>query len=252
MNALDKVVLDQYKRIKLTHGDPRAVLDEMRGEILDVATPELTFEIIRDRTRVHPENETRTLTAQMRAFQHAHSIGSRATRGIRTANGLVRCGMLAPKQGYVGGIIIKPEELRIYGHSMAFEKQIADDPIQEAMGDKFYPPMMWVKALRAAAYENRPDSARFLSVAEYLAKLGLSLGSMIGEYGDLLGATGFMPGERLQGDWDSITTQEHIQAEEVEAFRLTGLCDQAVVDPHLLTRTPDFAKEILELGGSLN
>lgn len=252
MNQLDRVILDQFNRVRSITGDHRAVLDEVRGEILEVATPELTLEIIRDHTRAHPERESRTATAQIRAFQDARSVQSRALRGIRMANKLVGINMLAANQGYVGGIVFDHGESIVYGHSMAYDRLKTDDPMQKTMSPTFYPPMMWVKALRAATYENRPESARLLSVAEYLAKLGLSLGSMVGEYGDLLGATGFMPGERLQGEWDNPLVGEHIESESIEVFKLSGLCDQAVVDPNILRETPQFAAQIIQLGGSLN
>lgn len=252
MNRLDRIILDQYSRVKSTNGDPLAVLNETQGEILEAATPELTLEIIVDSKRVNPEQETRSLTAIMRSQQDSKSVGNRATSGIRTANGLAQIGMLASNQGYVGGIVFDHGEPTVHGHSAVFNQPKEDDAIQDAMGTTFYPPMMWVKALRAATYESRPESARFLSVAEYLAKLGLSLGSMVGEYGDLLGATGFMPGERLQGEWDNPLINEHIESETIEAFRLSGLCDQAVVDPNILRETPQFAEQIIRLGGSLN
>lgn len=251
MNELDRVILDQFNRIRSITGDPLDVLAEAQGEILSVATPELTLEIIGDDSRTHPDSETRTLTGQIRAFQDARSIGSRALEGIRTANWLARQGMLAPMQGYVGGIISEHRDQIVYGHSTTGGIK-PSDVLQAAVGDTFYPPMMWVKALRAATYEKRPESARTLSVAEYMAKLGLTLGSMVGKYGDLLGATGFMPGERLLNEWYSPLVRANVDSETTPAFRLSGLCDQAVVDPSILTETPQFAEQIIRLGGSLN
>lgn len=251
-NELDRVILDQYKRVSSVVGDPRDVLEEVQGEVLAVATPALTLEIITDHTRAHPDSETRTCRAQIRAFQDPRSIGSRALKEIQMANGLARIEMLVPNQGYVGGIVFDYNEPTVYGHSMDFDQIKPDDPVQEAGADTFYPPMMWVKALRAATYANRPESAQNLSVAEYLAKLGLSLGSVVNEYGDLVGATGFMPGTRLQGKWANSFVQTHVDSEANQTFKLSGLCDQAVVDSNILLRTEEFAEDILLLNGSLN
>lgn len=252
MNKLDKVIVDHYNRIESLQGDPLQALQEAQDEILAVATPELTVEILSDSSRTYPLSETRSTNATLRAWQDPWSIMNRTVRQVQTANGLARLNMLEPNQGYVGGIVFDQKTPVVFGMSMIFRGIKEHDPIQQAMGDIFYPPMMWVKALRAAAYKNRPESALAYSTSEYLAKLGLSLGCIATQYGDVIGATGFMPGERLRSLSQVPIVESHVQSEPQEAFRLSGLCDQAVVDPNILTRTGDFAKEIIGLGGTLN
>ena len=251
MNKLDEVIIDQYKRVEAWKGEPLDVLQETQGEILAAATPELTLEILEDLGRI-PDRERRSSNAQTHAFMYENSITSRMYKQIQIAHKLGDLGMLVPEQGYVGGIIRDGNVLRVFGNSSYYRGVKPDDPIQAAMGKTFYPPMMWAKAIRGVAYGNRPASAADMSVSQYSAKLGLSLGAMVTEYGDVVGATGFMPGPRLQGSWGSALVDEHIQSEPVEAFRLSGLCDQAVLEIELLRRTPEFAEDIIARGGSLN
>jgi|GEM_PF-4833652 len=250
MSKLEVTILDQRARLESAKTESVGLLSEVEGEILAVATPELTLALIR-RTPV-PERETRTSRAQQRAFMYENSITNRSSKGIRIAHGLERINFLKPNQGYVGGLILDHDDIIIHGDSMSYGVVGDEDPIQEAIGETFYPPMMWVKALRGELYKKRPESAEKLSVAEYLSKLGLSLGVNVTEYGDLVGSTGFMPAERLQGEWGGQLVREHIVSEEIEALRLSGLCDQAVVEPDVLKETTEFATRILELGGALN
>jgi hypothetical protein len=165
---------------------------------------------------------------------------------------LGRLGKLVSEQGYTGGIIFDHDTPIVYGHSATYSGIKLDDPIQEAMGDTLYPPMMWAKALRAEAYRNRPESMLHLSVAEYLATLDLSLGSILTEHGDIVGATGFMPGPQLQEGWADKNIEAHIESEPIEAFRLSGLCDQVVLEPIILSDTRWFATSVLMAHGSLN
>lgn len=251
VNKLEAVILDQQTRIAGAGLNPTPTLEEATGEILAVATPELTREIISN--TVIPESETRSTNARCRAIQSSRSVTNRSVDAIRAGHSLARMDMLLEGQGYTGGIIFDGDDRLVYGRSMRFGDIIAtEDPIQTAMGSTFYPPMMWAKALRAEAYRQRPDSARELSAAEYMAELGLSLGCVVTDQGDIAGATGFMPGERLSGSFGVETIDRHVQSEEVEAFRLSGLCDQAVVEPGILQATPEFAAYIIALGGSLN
>ncbi len=252
MNQLEKTILDQYRRISAAGEKGFEVLEETQGEIMLVSDPDLALEILSDAKRTSPDRETRSSRAQMRAFMYDSSVTMRTTESVRIAHGLVRLNMLADKQGYTGGIIFDHGEPTVYGQSMNFRTFQDSDPIQEVMGDTFYPVMMWAKALRAEAYRNRPESQGELSIAQYLAQLGLSLGSNLTKHRDIVGATGFMPGERLSGDWGDEQIEEHIQSESIEVFRLSGLCDQAVVDPDILLTTPGFAVDIIERGGNLN
>lgn len=252
VNKLDTVIIDQYARVKAAGEYPLEALEAAQGEIMTVATPELTHEILQDLGRSHPERETKSSRAQIRSFQDPHSIGNRAIEGIRTANGLSRIDVLVPDQGYVGGLIFDGADIIVHGHASHFRGFKDGDSIQEAMGATFYPPMMWVKALRGEAYKNRPESARDMKIAEYLVGLGLSLGANVTKCGDIVGATGFMPGKRLRGSWDDPLIDGHVLSEETEAFRLSGLCDQAVLDPDLLLETSMFATDIIQSGGSLN
>jgi hypothetical protein len=253
MNTLETIILDQHRMVMDAGDNPREALDEAQSAILEAATPEETAELI-DYKQTQIEREHSSSRAMMRAQMYSDSVTMRSSAAPRVANFLARDkGLLVPRQGYVGGILDNYGEPLVFGDSMQRNRINQDDPIQEAMGDTFYPPMMWVKALRAATYENRPESARFFSVAEYVSRLGLSLGSMITEYGDVVGATGFMPSEQLvAGPWLNEEVMQHIASEPVEAFRLSGLCDQAVVDPMILTHTDEFAEQVLEWGGSLN
>lgn len=250
VNALERVIIDQHARIVAAGEDPITELEEAQGEILAAATPELVVEIMNNDIR--PETETKSVNGQCRAFQDSSSITSRSLRAIQTGNNLARIGMLRENQGYTGGLILNGDDVLIYANSMSYRGIKENDPIQDAMEDVFYPPMVWAKALRAEAYRRRSDAAQELSMAEYLSKLGMSLGCALTEFGDIVGATGFMPGERLQGVWGCEMVQQHIMDEQIEAYRLSGLCDQAVVEPLILTETPDFAKKIVQLGGSLN
>ncbi len=252
MNKLEVVILDQYQRVKAAGSCPEEALAESQGEIMSVATPELTIDILEDSSRTSPAHENSSINAMLRAQMESSSILNRSIRGIRMAHSLARLDMLADRQGYTGGLLIDRGDVIVYGQSTLFRGLKEHDPIQEAMGETFYPPMMWVKALRAEAYRNRPESAQDLSITHYLAKLGLSLGSVLTEHGDIAGATGFMPGTRLQGECGTSAVRQHVQSEPIEAFRLSGLCDQAVLDPDILLRTPDFAAEVVEAAGSLN
>ena len=252
MNSLETIILDQQARVVAANLDDNVheMLAEVQGEILAVASPELTLELIQKSPI--PSRETRTSRAQERAFMYDDSITNRSSKAVRVAHGLERLKFLRNNQGYVGGLIFDHEDIIVHGDSMQFGALKIDDPLQEALGKTFYPPMMWVKALRGEVYKKRPESAQELSVAEYLSKLGLSLGANVSEHGDLMGSTGFMPGERLLGEWGGLLVKEHIASEDVEAFRLSGLCDQAVVNLDILTKTTEFATRIIELGGKLN
>jgi hypothetical protein len=234
VNKLEAIILDQHDRVKAARENPVSVLEEAKGEILAIATLELVEEILSDRT-LSPHREGMSINATLREIDDPRALGNRAIKSIQTGHGLVRLGFLQDNQG-----------------SMSFGCISDNDPIQEAIGDTFYPPMMWAKALRAEAYKNRPESAREMPVAIYLSKLGLSLGAFTNACGDVIGATGFMPGERLSGDWGGQEIQDHITSEPIEAFRLSGLCDQAALDPDLLLSTPEFSQEVLESDGSLN
>jgi hypothetical protein len=251
VNKLEAIILDQHDRVKAARENPVSVLEEAKGEILAIATLELVEEILSDRT-LSPHREGMSINATLREIDDPRALGNRAIKSIQTGHGLVRLGFLQDNQGYSGGIVISGDDRHVFGNSMSFGCISDNDPIQEAIGDTFYPPMMWAKALRAEAYKNRPESAREMPVAIYLSKLGLSLGAFTNACGDVIGATGFMPGERLSGDWGGQEIQDHITSEPIEAFRLSGLCDQAALDPDLLLSTPEFSQEVLESDGSLN
>ena len=252
MNSLEIVVLDQHLRVQAAGNNTADVLRESQGEIMSVATPDLMLEIIEDHNRTSPENETRSSRAQMRAFDNPHSITNRSIKEVQNANGLARIDFLVERQGYIGGLLFDGEDIIVHAHSMLFNRLKTDDPIQIVSGELFYPAMVWAKALRAEAYKNRSESAQNLTISEYLSEMGLTLGAMVNEYGDIVGATGFMPGPRLKTlEYDS-EFAEHISSEVVEEFRLSGLCDQSVLDPEILTETTWFATGVLAMGGSLN
>lgn len=250
MNSLEQVILDQHARVRDAGSDPAETLAESQGEILDAATPDLILELLRRDNK--PAHETRSTNAMCRAFDDSSSVTRRLSAPVQTAHGLARLTFLADKQGYTGGLIFDGDDTIVYGDSMTFNRVNPDDPIQEAMGDVPYPAMMWAKALRAEAYKNRPESARQVTIATYLAEMGLSLGSNVTEQGDIVGATGFMPGVRLLSLGGSRLIDQHLESEETEVFRLSGLCDQAVVEPDILTATNEFARNIIKVGGSLN
>jgi hypothetical protein len=252
MNKLEATILDQYRRVQAAGVNGAEVLAETQGEIMAVATPELTQDIIVDHARTSPDHENRSINAILRAQMDSRSVMNRSIKAIQNGHGLARINMLADNQGYSGGILFDYDSPIVYGNSMTFRSIKQEDPIQDAMGDTFYPPMMWVKAIRAEAYRNRAEAAEQLSIVEWLAELGLSLGCVALERGDITGATGFMPAERLQGEWDDPSITEHVLTEPIEAFRLSGLCDQAALDPNILTDTSWFASTVLISGGSLN
>jgi hypothetical protein len=233
MNKLESVVIDQYKRVKAAGKGGGAVLGEAQGEIMAAATPG-RFEEILART-----------SADFRVSLQD---------GASHAAGLARAGLIVPEQGYVGGII-SGEAPFVYAYSARAREATASkpDPIQEAMGDVYYPAMALAKAVRAAAYEGRGVTERHLSAAEYLAKLGLTLGSSVTLLGDFVGATGFMPGDNLLADLAQREgVAEHLASEPIEAFRGSGLCDQIAVDPAARANPAAFAASVLQASGSLN
>ncbi|HRV76261.1 MAG: hypothetical protein H6799_00615 [Candidatus Nomurabacteria bacterium] len=45
---------------------------------------------------------------------------------------------------------------------------------------------------------------------------------------------------------------DHIRNEEIEVFRLSGFCDQAVVDPKFVEKPSSSMMQVIFKGGSLN
>jgi hypothetical protein len=235
MNKLEAATIEQYQRIRAAGPNGHILLGEAQGEIMAAATPEFFEEILvrtSFNTRVSPQNSP-----------------SHASR-------LALAGLIAPQQGYVGGII-DGEEPVVYAYSARTARMEAEgiqpDLIQQAMGEAFYPPMALAKAVRAAAYEGRNQRERHLSVAEYLAGQGLTLGSNVAAEGDFVGATGFMPGRVLL---NVLSRQDglinHVIGEPIVAFRASGLSDQIVIDPSARVDPATFAANVLQASGSLN
>lgn len=251
MNTLERTVIDQFHRVRAAGEQGHEVLAETQGEILQVATLDQVFEIIEADSAKIPDSEKRSSNSIIRSQQDPRSIRNRLSQPIRTGHGLARIGFLEDRQGYAGGLILDGDDVIVHGSAMSFRRR-DDDPIQDAMGDVVYPAMMWAKAIRAEAYRNRPEEDLVLTVSDYLIKHGLSLGCHVAINGDLLGATGLMPGERMWGVMDDPEVAEHVHSEGIEPFRLSGLCDQAVVDEEILTRTGDYVADVLAKGGSLN
>jgi hypothetical protein len=174
-------------------------------------------------------------------------------------------GLIVPDQGYVGYIPtdVSGDGYAVYGFSAARGQRLQEgDPIQEACGPgSFYPPMMWAKALYSEAYKNRSESQKGLPMYVWLAELageGLFQGSTPTAQG-LLGATGFMPSDKMM-DYltESEEIKEHIESEETEAFRASGLLDQVALfhlssnDGISMEESRFRAGVILSAGGSLN
>lgn len=165
-NNLEQTILDQHTRVQTAGTNGHEVLGEAKGEILSVATPEQTQEIL---------DET---------FERSRSQLSRLTSLRHSLYDFSDGGLIVPRQGYVGLIALdsagKAED--VFGFSSARGQILQeDDPIQEACGpDFFYPPMMWVKALYSEAYNNRKGSQSKLPIHVWLAELageGLFQGS---------------------------------------------------------------------------
>lgn len=258
MNNLEKVVLDQHARVRAAGSDPLEVLEEAKGEILEVADRENTADILsRGRIGSIYPTEPTSSRGDMRRAHHRGFLISLANGALDHLKELERCpGVISPNQGYMGGIALEHgAAIGVFGFAPRPNRLFEDeDPIQLAMGDGFYPPMMWAKALRVEAYNNRPESMKDLTISQYLAAMGLSLGAAPAKYRDiLLGATGFMPGEitanAANAPWP---IGEHIVNEEVEAFRLSGFCDQAVVDPEFMENPSGSMFKVIHSGGSLN
>jgi hypothetical protein len=233
MNKLESTVIDQYKRVTAAGVNGAATLREAQDEIMAAATPERFEEIV-----------VRTSVDFRVTLQNGPGHTSR----------LARAGLIVPEQGYVGGIINAGPPI-VYAYSARVSEAAASkpDPIQEAMGDAFYPAMALAKAVRAAAYEGRGGSERRLTIAEYLAAHGLSLGSNVTLLDDFVGATGFMPGDNLSAELaQHEAIAEHLVSEPIEAFRGSGLCDQIAVDSIAQTHPVAFAASVLRASGSLN
>lgn len=258
MNNLERVILDQHTRVSAAGTDPLEALEEARVEILEVADKENTAEILtRGRIGSTYPSEPTSSRGHMRRAQHRGFLIGLANGALDHLKDLERSpGVIVPKQGYLGGIALEHGvAIGVFGFAPRPGRLFEDeDPIQLAMGDVFYPPMMWAKALRVEAYKNRPEGMRGLTVSQYLAEMGLSQGAATAEYGDvLLGATGFMPGQVTAGAINAPwPIGEHIASEEVEAFRLSGFCDQAVVDPALIANPAGSMFKVIHHGGSLN
>lgn len=90
-------------------------------------------------------------------------------------------------------------------------------------------------------------------MTEYLIETGFHLGSMVmNKEGDIAGVSGFMPAERLLTVWTNEDVKSHINLEAVPAFVLSGLCDQAVLDPDVLLDAEAYAMSVVYSGSSLN
>ncbi len=258
MNKLEKVVLDQHARVKSAGENGHEVLNDAKGEILSVATPELTQEVL-DRTYEASKSQLSVLTSLRRSLYE-----------------LSDSGLVVPAQGYIGLIVLGPtgQASSIHGFSAARGQMIQEqhrDPIQEACGPDFlYPPMMWAKALYSEAYNNRRSSQSKLPIQVWLAELageGLFQGSapvhrQDGQLESLLGATGFMPSSGVGGTMAKLKRspkrKEHLEAEKIKPFRASGLMDQAALSyltsPTGIDQTGAvyLAGDILKAGGSLN
>ncbi|MFO0971088.1 MAG: hypothetical protein U0520_01920 [Candidatus Saccharimonadales bacterium] len=268
MSELTRTILDQHYRVQAAGENGHAVLGEAKGEILHVATPGATQDIL-DRT-AHLTGLTYD-----RVLSHAPGVRESGSLPRRTAGltkGLLefsgRSGLVIPDQGYVGLITLDEaaQASDVFGFSASPDQTIQEnDPIQAACGeDFFYPPMMWAKALYSEAYKNRSDSQRKLAIQQWIAELvgeDLFQGSKPTE-GGLLGATGFMPSSGRGGMMAKLKGTEkrkaHLLTEEIKAFRGSGLMDQATlcdltsgggVDQ---TEVVVLAGHILRSGGSLN
>lgn len=259
MNKLESTILSQHERIRQAGPNGHEVLADTQDEIMGVADIESTAEILGRRgLRVHARSEAGSSRAYMRrALHHDHLVGI-ANRSLERLKELEsQRGIILPHQGFMGGVALEGHEaVGVFGFApKPNDLSGENDPIQEAMGDVFYPPMMWVKALRSEAYNNRPDSMKDLTVSQYLATIGLSQGSAPAGWGNvLLGATGFMPGPMLAGleHTAPFPIGDHIADEEVEAFKLSGFCDQAVVDPEFMRNPTSSMLQVIFKGGSLN
>lgn len=245
MNKLERTVIDQNARVQAAGTKGHEVLTDAKGEIMDLSACDLTngIEEILSRTR-------RESTLKWRIRQTAGLV-----------DGLLKDDEVKPQQGYIGGIIFAHQGAFIFGHSMSHGVISYDDPIQKAVDslgvNEVYPAMMWVKALRAEAYRNRPDSMRALSISDYLIEHGLTLGSFLTHRADLVGATGFMPSESsLQRAMRyPAPIPSHIEDEPTAAFRLSGFCDQISIDQELRQVLPFAAVTMCNMiykGGSLN
>lgn len=258
MNSLERVVLDQHARVRAAGADPLKALEQAKGEILAAADKENTADILtRGRIGSIYPTEPASSRGYMRRAHHREFLISLANGALDHLIDLEKSpGIIVPSQGYLGGIAMEHgKAIGVFGFAPRLDRPFEDeDPIQLAMGDVFYPPMMWAKALRVEAYNNRPESMKDLTISQYLAAIGSSLGSASAKYHDvILGATGFMPGETTanaaNAPWP---IGEHIMSEEVEAFRLSGFCDQAVVDPEFMKNPSGSMFKVIHLGGSLN
>lgn len=264
MNNLERTVIDQHARVHSAGEKGHEVLTEAKGEILGTATPDQVQEIL---------DKTLDMARLVQDPVSLHSVGVREDGSLPRR--IARIGgdlytfsdgaFIVPGQGYVGFV---PTDASgnahaVYGFSTARGQRLQEeDPIQEACGPNFfYPPMMWAKALYSEAYKNRSESQKGLPMYVWLAELageGLFQGSTPTPQG-LLGATGFMPSDKMMGYLtESDEIKEHIESEETEAFRASGLLDQVALfhlssnDGISMEESRFRAGVILNAGGSLN
>lgn len=284
MNKLEEVIIDNYRRVRSSNSNTAALLKDAEGEILEVASPELTEQIIlgsrkndaaRQVAQTHRHGITRIFRSQVTTESSKDSVLSDCLSVVSEAMANARGAVLKLNQGYIGGIIIEQSDVVIYGDNILEDKTprnciIRKDEYQEAVKDEipFYPPTIWAKALRAVAYLKRPKSAESLTIIQYLTDLGFGLGSFAVTDELFVGASGFMHGKNLRGSWDEPIVDEYIASEPRLPVRLSGLCDQIAVDPGVIkplllptsfihgafegTHIRDIALDVIKNGGSLN
>ena len=201
--------------------DAQAMLDYTKDVIRDAATPERVNDII---------------------DQSAKMALAGFDKVINSTEFLTRSGIVIPSQGYVG--IVRHDA--VAGVAMTDGNQ--EDPIKEACeGDYAY--MMWVKALRLALRRKEPAALNELSDIEFLARLGLTMGSSVEDNGDLFGATGFMLTQAKLGELGEVALYKKQLTIEPIVFSGSGLADHLVLSSG---ETAFELEKILNAGGELN
>ncbi|HRV76260.1 MAG: hypothetical protein H6799_00620 [Candidatus Nomurabacteria bacterium] len=108
MNNLEKTILDQHARIRSAGDNPVDALEEAKGEILEVANQDNVSEILKRNfiNSIYLEMPSST-TAQLRRIRHDEYLAHIANTSLEWLRNLVASDVIAPMQGYLGGIALE-------------------------------------------------------------------------------------------------------------------------------------------------
>lgn len=199
---LNNTINDCFRQVVNASSNEQAIGDVLRAikaPILEVATPDVIAEVMERCSLVFP------------------NIGDH----------------FIPRQGYIGSILIAGGSASGIEIASSFGpiKPRDKDPVQKAFGKDSCVPMVGPKAFRALAHILRPESARDLSLEQYMGRLDLTLGCAGREVFVnrfvLFGTTCCMPTvDTLQLLSEIPGGEEHLDYEKSPAFKGSGFADQ--------------------------